>query len=130
MGDLNLRTEQVGSVTVATIGPEFETIDEPALERLASFLLSLTENKDLKKLVIDLSETTFFGSGLLAIILRVYSRLSARGGQMALCGLRPHCRQVLETTRLDTLWPVYATRAEAVQQVAGDGPGLRHRPPA
>jgi hypothetical protein len=31
--------------------------------------------------------------------------------------LNPYCREVLEVTHLDTLWPIYATRADAVDQV-------------
>ena len=120
MTDSCLRTEQVGPVTVAMIGPEFDTIDEHALQSVSEFLLGLTASEELKRLAIDLSETSFFGSGLLAIILRVYSRLHHRQGRLALCGLQPHCREVLQTTRLDTLWPVYETRSEAVANLSRD----------
>jgi anti-sigma B factor antagonist len=118
MADVKLGTEMVGAVTIVTLGHEYETIDDAALQEVGAFLLDLTAQEDLHNLIIDLSETTFFGSGLLAIILRVYSRLNARSGQLALCELRPHCREVLRTTRLDTLWPVYDSRAEAVSALA------------
>ena len=120
MTDTHLRTEQVGPVTVAMIGPEFDTIDEQALQHVSEFLLGLAADDGLKRLVIDLSETSFFGSGLLAIILRVYSRLQHRHGRLALCGLQPHCREVLQTTRLDTLWPIYETRSEGIAGLSRD----------
>ena len=120
MDDSHLRSEQSNGVTIAMIGAELDTIDENALARASKFLLGLAADEQMTKLVIDLSETTFFGSGLLAIILRVYSRLQTRKGRIALCGLRPHCREVLATTRLDTLWPVYETRTQAIAGVNQD----------
>jgi len=113
----SLKAETIGSVTVASIGPAFETIDDEALDQVSAFLLELTAEEEMTRLVIDLSQTSFFGSALLAIIFRVWSRIKARNGHFALCGLQDYCRDVLRTTRLDTVWAVFDTREEALRCV-------------
>jgi hypothetical protein len=36
---------------------------------------------------------------------------------MAFCNLSDHERDILQITHLDRLWPVYATRSEALEAV-------------
>jgi len=67
--------------------------------------------------VVDLSGVDFFGSSFIELLYRVWSRLHNRGGQFALCGLSPYCREVIEVTNLNTLWPLYASVDEAVAGV-------------
>ena len=114
MPETPLYDEQEGPVTIAVIGPAFETIDDRALEEVSQFLLRLTDERASLRLVIDLAHTEFFGSAFLGILFRVWNRVTTSGGGFALCALRPHCREVIRTARLDTLWPIYDTRQEAV----------------
>ena len=111
----HLREEHDGPVTVAVIGPAFETIDDRALDEVTQFLLALTEGKSEMCLAVDLGHTEFFGSAFLGILFRVWNRVTKSDGAFALCALRPHCREVIRTARLDTLWPIYDTRKEAVE---------------
>jgi len=52
----------------------------------------------------------------------VWNRLNG-GARFALCSLRPHCREVIGTARLDTLWPIYDTRDEAVRALTDNPDG-------
>ena len=122
MSGTQLHADHEGEVTVANIGRAYETIDDRALEEVSKFLLGLTEGTNGMRLVVDLSHTEFFGSAFLGILFRVWNRVTTSGGIFALCSLRSHCQEVIRTARLDTLWPIYSTREEAVRGSA-PGPG-------
>ena len=115
MTTASLKQNQVGKVTVAEIGPEFEALDEDILHRVRDFLLDLADHADPPYLVIDLSNTEYFGSGFIEVLFRVWNRMQRRRGRLALCSLRPYCAEVLKIARLDTVWSIYPTREAAVE---------------
>ena len=70
------------------------------------------------KVVIDLSYTKFFGSSFIEVLFRVWNRVNGAGGKFALAGLTSYCREVLEITHLDKLWPMLPNADEAVSAVS------------
>jgi len=102
-------------VTVIALGPEYENLDEPLLDHLRGVLLDAASTADPPLVVLDLSHTKFFGSAFIEILFRLSNRLKSRAGQFALCGLTPYCAEVLSITHLDTIWPIFSNRAEAVR---------------
>jgi anti-sigma B factor antagonist len=103
-------------ITVVTLGPEYESLEETELETLKGALLDVAERADPPLVLLDLSHLRFFGSALIEALFRAWNQLKARpGGRLSLCGLTSYCREVVEITHLDQLWSIYETRAEAVQ---------------
>uniref|UniRef100_A0A7C2NY09 Anti-sigma factor antagonist n=1 Tax=Schlesneria paludicola TaxID=360056 RepID=A0A7C2NY09_9PLAN len=104
-----------GTVTVLELGPKCKMIEEAMLDAIGQDLLQATVAASPPLVVIDLSHTEFFGSGFIEVLFRVWNRVQQKpGGKMSLCGLQAYCREVLEVTHLDKLWPLHATRADAV----------------
>ena len=87
---------------------------DDSLRKFGEALLTEAERADPPRLVVDLSQTEYIGSDFLELLVRAWRRLKDRDGIMALCDMRPFCLEVLENTRLSSLWPAYATREEAV----------------
>jgi anti-sigma B factor antagonist len=115
-----LTVEQQQGVCVVAVGPRAQLIDEMILDPVTKELLAVTSAAKPPTVLIDLSHTTFFGSGFLESLFRVWKGLQARpNAKMAICGLHPHCREVLEITHLDKMWPLYGTRAEALAAMQG-----------
>jgi len=112
-----------GRVTVLVLGPAYKVIDEHVLDLgLGDSLIESAQEADPPLVVLDLSSTQFFGSSFIEILFRLWTKLQAReGGRFAICGLTPHCLDVLKITHLDTLWRLAATREEAVRAVATEG---------
>lgn len=105
-------------IECAVFRPSYARIDEPHIELANRRLTELATQSESGKLVIDLTHVNFFGSSFIEVMFRAYKRLQSKDrAKFALCGLNPGCREVLEITHLDTLWPIYATRAEAVAQL-------------
>ncbi|HXY33401.1 MAG TPA: STAS domain-containing protein [Planctomycetaceae bacterium] len=111
-------------VTVVTLGPEYESLEETELETLKGALLEVAERADPPLVVLDLSQLRFFGSALIEALFRAWNHLKGRpGGRLSLCGLTSYCREVVEITHLDQLWSIFETRAEAVNALKQSVPG-------
>src|SRR5690606_20311886 len=110
------RVHEQDGVAVLDFGPGKQSLDETTLQAVQDGILAAS-NVDPPLLVVDLSGVDFFGSSFIELLYRVWSRLHNRGGQFALCGLSPYCREVIEVTNLNTLWPLYASVDEAVAGV-------------
>lgn len=72
-------------------------------------------------LVVDLSRVTFIDSMALGVLLETMKRLRARDGALRIVGPRPDVRRIFEITLLDRIFPLDATRSEALAAGAGDG---------
>lgn len=108
-----------GNVTVIAFGSQFETLDEYALDQCRDFVLETAKTADPPKVVIDLSHTKFFGSSFIEVLFRIWNRIHAQAeGQFAIAGLTPYCREVLEVTHLDKLWPLLPSEDAAVAQLS------------
>lgn len=103
-------------VTVVALGTEFVNLDEHRLDGIRESLLDVSQSAEPPLLVLDLSQTKFFGSSFIEVLFRLWNRISARkGGEFAISGLTPYCAEVLAITHLDTLWRTFPNRAEAVR---------------
>lgn len=108
-----------GDVTVVVFGPEQRHLDEVGLEKISRQLVEVAQAASPPLLVLDMSPTEFFGSSFIEALFRVWKKLNTQpGAKFAISGLQPYCREVLEVTHLDRLWPLPATRADAISTFA------------
>ncbi len=107
-------------VTIVELGPSYESLDDRVLEEIRGALLSEASRADPPLMVLDLSGTDYIGSAFMELLVRVWKRLTERGGAMVLCGLRPFCAEVLRVTGLDRLWRVFPTQDQAVTTIKED----------
>lgn len=114
--------EQRSGVTVVSLGPEFETLDEGLVDEVSAVILDAAENAKPPLVVVDLSHTRFFGSAFIEVLFRAWNRLnSEEGGQFCVSGLQSYCREVIQVTHLDRLWTLYETADEAVAAMQPTG---------
>lgn len=107
----------ISGVTVAVFRPAFSQIDEAVVDLVSRKLIDLVETLSPPNLVLDMTHVDFFGSSFIEAMFRSWKRLQSRpNAKFALCGLKPYCREVLEVTHLDELWPIFATKEEALEQ--------------
>ena len=81
---------------------------------LAERLWSLLQQHFTYRLVLELDEVGLLGSLLIGQLLQLYRRIEEHEGVMRLCGLSPHNREVLHTSRLDERFLPYTDRRQAV----------------
>lgn len=74
-----------------------------------------------KHVIIDFGHSDYFGSTAVGLLVNLWRRVRQRGGQMAICGLSAHEKEILKATNLDTLWPTCDSREAAHRFVTGTG---------
>jgi anti-sigma B factor antagonist len=70
-----------------------------------------------KEVVVDLSDTTFIDSTTLGVLVGGVKRLRPNGGQLSLVCSDRNITKIFEITGLDKVFPIYATRNEAVEEI-------------
>ena len=109
-----IETLEVDGVTVAVLGIEHENLGGEKLTAASDLLLSLAKSIDPPRLLLDLSRTRFFGSGMLGVILRVWNRVSTRGVRWPCAVLTASC-DVLKVTKVERLWTLYDTQDDGIK---------------
>lgn len=101
------RTDDVAVVTVdgqlvVTNRQEFKQAILDAVEQGARLV------------VVDFTTSGYIDSSGLGALVSLSRRLRESGGDLRLVGLNEDLRTLFELTRLDALFPLYATRADAL----------------
>jgi anti-sigma B factor antagonist len=101
------QTHHVNDITVVKFGPRCKHIDELIVETVSREVMDAVSAANPPKVVLDMTQTEFFGSSFIEVLFRAWNRLQHKpGGQMVLAGLNPYCKEVLAITHLDRLWPI------------------------
>ena len=90
------------------------SVDSADSEALLDFVNELIDSGDTC-LVIDITGMDFIVSMGLGVFVRTFTRLRAVGGFLRLAGPQPFIRQMIKTTALDRLIPIYDSVDQAVQ---------------
>ncbi len=75
------------------------------------------EMKQFSHLVVDLGSLNYFGSELIGVLIRLARTVTNGSGHAAMCGPSPKMLEVLDGMRLRKLWPIFASRDEALKHV-------------
>ena len=65
-------------------------------------------------LVVDFSRSPYIDSSGLGALVSLGKRMREAGGELRLAGLNEDLRTLFELTRLDALFPIFASRADAL----------------
>ncbi len=67
-----------------------------------------------RTVVVDFTKSGYIDSSGLGALVSLSKRVRDAGGDLRLAGLNDDLRTLFELTRLDALFPLYATRADAL----------------
>jgi anti-anti-sigma factor len=119
MASSDLEVIEQDGVTVVVLGEEYDNLEEMVLERASKHLLEIAKSAEPPLILIDMTKTKFFGSAFLGTLFRVWRRLSARNGKMAVCCATGVVAEVLEVTQANRLWAQHDTREAAITDLKG-----------
>jgi anti-anti-sigma factor len=106
-----MEIKTIGDVKVAVMAPRFDSYTaEEAGSLLTKFI-----NRGTKKLLCDFSRTEYISSAGLRVLLLTAKGLQKSGGQLALCSLSSHVREVFEIAGLTLLFNIYDSQEHALQ---------------
>lgn len=113
-GDDQIAISVENGVTVVRLGTDFASIYESDLARLDG-IRELADTATPARVVIDLSQTRYFGSAFIGFLMATAGRLKDRGnGQFGISGVQSFATMALEATKADTLLSLFDSVDEAV----------------
>jgi anti-anti-sigma factor len=111
--------ETLGSTVILNPLIHLGSLNEPEISLETQELLDFLNRSASANLVIDLANGDYLGTSMLGAIIKLWKRVSQRGGRLALCNVSESVVQVLRVTKLQTVWPIYATREQALTAIGG-----------
>jgi len=121
MSDSQIDVSIDRGVSVVRLGSEFDSLYESELVKLQS-VRDLADTATPPIMLIDLSNTKYFGSAFIGFLIAIANRLKERGdGRLGICGLAPFARMALEKTKSDTILGLFESDDEAVAALASAG---------
>jgi anti-sigma B factor antagonist len=112
---IKLNTRQVGDVTVLdlagriTLGEGSSTLRDALKDNLA---------KGHRKVLLNLGEVSYIDSSGIGELVSGFTTMTNQGGQLKLLGLNKRVKDLLQVTKLYTVFEVFEDEAEAVRSFA------------
>jgi anti-anti-sigma factor len=104
--------------SVHVVGCQRETcLDGPIVQLIQEELHALLDPAAPRHLLFDLQNATFVSSPALTMLIYLRRSAETLSRQIVLAGLSPHVRRLFGITRLDKLFWICATQAEALARL-------------
>ena len=107
---LSFSVAPAGPATVLTLSGAADAAEMSTLRSQFDSLMSET----VPKIILDLTGLIFIGSSGLGLLVEELHRARAGNGDLRLVNANARICEILETTRLNDLLPMYATIGDAV----------------
>ena len=78
-------------------------------------MIEQIHSPDVRSVVFDLANAEYFGSLVLDTLCMAWKHTRECGASMALCNVSPFGLEILRRAKLNMLWPVFASREQAVE---------------
>ena len=98
---------------IAIMSLSFDSILWDDTEKVKNTFLSLI-NEGINSIVLDLTNTTYISSVVLASFVFMLKKAKDAGGNLILCGINPRVDEVLKMTNLDQVFEIVKDRQEAM----------------
>src|SRR3954468_19823529 len=89
-------------------------LDEANITEIGQNLTVLVAAKDRPKLLLDFANVDHLSSAALGMLINVNNKVKQQNGQLRLANIKPQIMEVFEITKLNKLFKILATRAEAL----------------
>jgi anti-sigma B factor antagonist len=110
--ELYIVTKDVGGVTVLALAGRV-TLGEESSQLRSKIKELLTQGK--KRLVLDLSQVSYVDSAGLGTLVAAYTSARNEGGEIRLAGVTKNFGELLNITKLVTIFSVYDTVEDALK---------------
>ncbi|GAB6887353.1 STAS domain-containing protein [Desulfothermus okinawensis JCM 13304] len=108
------RVEKEGFIIVMVNG----RLDANTASKYESECLSYLDNGD-DKVIVDLHGLEYISSAGLRSILTIGKKIKSIGGKYVFCNLQPMVAKVFKISGFNSIFPVYETLEDAIEEVKG-----------
>ncbi|CAN5510807.1 STAS domain-containing protein [soil metagenome] len=109
---MDYETKELNGVTFLSIYTKRATAD--IAKEFKTYLFSLIERDEKKKIIIDLTNVEFVDSSFLGAIVSGLKKVTGIKGDIKVLGLQPPVRAMFELTRLYKVFEIFDSRDDAV----------------
>jgi anti-sigma B factor antagonist len=110
-------TEIVDRILFVAPSQKVASLTGVDLTKERSVFIQEIRNSDVRGVVFDLAALEAFGSLMLGTLCLAWKQTHDQGARMALCNVSTIGRQVLERSKLSSLWPIHDSRELAVESL-------------
>ncbi|MFN8488579.1 MAG: STAS domain-containing protein [Caldilineaceae bacterium] len=108
---MKIESSQTGPVVVVTLNGRFDAHEVPEVRKSLDNALEQGQGK----VVINLSQVSFIDSSGLSMLIQGMKRCRERIGDLYLTDLQQPVRIIFELTRLDKVFAIFPSQAEALR---------------
>jgi len=108
-----LTVSQEGTVTVVELVDK-KILDEVAIMEIGEQIGALVEQHDLPTIILDFRNVRHLSSSALGMLITVHKHVREKDGRLRLCGIQPSIEEVFAMTRLNEIFDMRPSRAEAL----------------
>jgi len=107
---MSFSLEHSNDVTIVTVQGQLVVTNRQEFKQM---VLDAME-QGARTVIVDFTDASYIDSSGLGALVSLSRRLRDAGGDLRLVGLSDELRTLFELTRLDALFPLFATRADAM----------------
>jgi anti-sigma B factor antagonist len=89
-------------------------LDEANIAEIGQHLTEMVAAKDRPKILLDFKNVDHLSSAALGMLINVNNKVKQQSGQLRLAGIKPQILEVFEITKLNKLFRILPTRADAL----------------
>ena len=90
-------------------------LDEANIAEIGNTLSALIDQREHPKLLLDFANVDHLSSAALGMLINANNRIRQKSGQLRLANIRPQIFEVFVITKLNKLFRILPTRAEAME---------------
>ena len=109
-----LETQMINDSLVVKIKGELDLLTAETFRNLVERAIN---QENAQNLILDMEQLDFIDSSGLGVILGRYRRIREQGGNMAIVGVKPHVKRILELAGIMGIVKVYQQTEQALQEV-------------
>ena len=113
-GQQRIDIEEVDGVTVAKFTDK-KILDEANIQVIGNNLFALVDEDGRRKIVLDFTLVEYLSSAALGKLITLDKKVKQAKAKLRLCGIRPEIYEVFAITRLDKIFDIKPTQAEALE---------------
>ena len=111
-----LKVTTEGNVTVVEI-TDRKLLDEGSIAEIGEQLNALALESGSPRMLLDFAGVSHMSSSALGMLITLHKRVREKGGQLRLCNIQPAIYEVFVITRLNEIFQVFRSRAEAIESL-------------
>jgi anti-sigma B factor antagonist len=112
-----ISVEYAEKATIISFTDE-KILEESDIKALQDSIMSVVEQTERIKLILDFGNVQFLSSAVLGLLIRLSKRIYENDGKLRLCNINPKIHEVFKITRLTKIFDIYKDIESATENLS------------